>query len=92
MGEQFSRKIDAPAYMAAAIAIHAEMMHRLTKRGQMSMVEWGELMEDVGNRYLDIAEHIRDVIILSRSVDPVEHQLLSGQKSAPKRLAKRRPG
>jgi hypothetical protein len=53
--------------MANVLAIHAEMMKRLANHGQLTLSEWGEILEDVGNQYLEISEKIRQYIMANSS-------------------------
>jgi hypothetical protein len=68
---------DAPEYMITALAIHAEMLHRLADGAKMPLLAWGEIMEDIGNLYLDIADRVRETVIEARQLAILQHPPLS---------------
>jgi len=43
------------------VSAHTEMFHRLLEEEEGPPLELAALFEDVGNRYLDIAERIREL-------------------------------
>ena len=78
-------------YLADAMAIQSEMLRRLSRGGLISMGEMASLMEDIGNRYLDIAEAIRLKILNDRRGEAGPPQSIRGASNAePRRAGKRR--
>ena len=78
-------------YLADAMAIQSEMLRRLARGGLVSMAEMAALMEDIGNRYLDIAETIRLKVLSDRQGEAGRPQSIRAASSAePRRAAKRR--
>jgi hypothetical protein len=51
------------AYITDTVAVQQEMLERLAERKNISLSELAELLEDSGNRFLDISDLIRDKII-----------------------------
>ena len=88
--DQSSPKVAAPFRLATVLAIHAEMMRRLADDGQLTLAQWSEIMEDAGNRYLDIADCIRQTIIAARLSASPEYRQLSSQTSTQSRASRAR--
>ena len=74
------------------MAIQSEMLRRLSRRGLIDIREMGELMEDIGNRYLDIAESIRQNVLNGRADVPGRSPSSDDQTSeGPNRVVRHRP-
>lgn len=58
----------AARYAKKISALQASTDAHLKRRG-MNYIELGALMEDTGNRFLDLAEEIRMTILARRSVE-----------------------
>jgi len=84
--------VEFPVQMGNVIAIHAEMMRRLADHGRLTLEEWGEIMEDVGNQYLGIADQIRIYVISSRADGESADPSLSAQSWPPEDRAETHPG